>query len=225
MSLLRAPAATARRGARWTDRWSRNRRRIIGAETAAAAAAAAIEHGQGRIEALQHHLGRVFLDAGLVGPFAGLQLAFDVNLGALLQILLGDLAQAFVEDHHAVPLGLFLALAGRLVAPGFRRRDAADWRSAARPGCAGFRDPCRDCRPESPCSRFPPSPLSTLEIYTVNPPPARLAAIAVDHLNRPYTLAVRRARRSRLSTYSIAARNVPVLFRIFHSGDNSRRRA
>src|SRR6266702_2504709 len=91
---------------------------------AASASAAAIEHGQGRVEALQHDLGRIFLDPALVGPFARLQRALDVHLGALLQILLGDLAEPFVEDDDAVPLGLFLALAGGLVAPGFRRRNA-----------------------------------------------------------------------------------------------------
>src|SRR5438876_1863108 len=96
---------------------------IIRREIAARAAAAAIEHGQARVEPLQHHLGRVFLDASLVGPFARLQLALDVNFGALLEILLGDLAEPFIEDDHAVPLGLFLALAGRLVAPAFGSRD------------------------------------------------------------------------------------------------------
>ena len=62
-------------------------------EAAATAAATAVEHGQGRVEALQHDFGRVLLVAALVGPFAGLQRALDVNLGALLQILLGDLAE------------------------------------------------------------------------------------------------------------------------------------
>src|SRR5213592_4586654 len=95
---------------------------IIRCEVAAATAAAAIEHGQARVEPLQHHLGRVFLDAALVGPFTGLQLALDVNLGALLQILLGDLAEPLIEDDDPVPLGLFLALAGRLVAPAFGGR-------------------------------------------------------------------------------------------------------
>src|SRR6185369_16642974 len=95
---------------------------IVGAE--AAATAAALEHGQGRVKTLQHDFGRVFLDAALVGPFARLQRAFDVNLGALLQILLDNLAQRFGEDHDPVPLGLFLALTGALVAPGFRRGDA-----------------------------------------------------------------------------------------------------
>src|SRR5690348_17679472 len=90
---------------------------IVGAE-AAATAAAAVQHGQGRVEALQHDFGRVFLDAALVGPFARLQRALDVNLGALLQILLDNLAKRLGEDDDPVPLGLFLALAGALVAPG-----------------------------------------------------------------------------------------------------------
>src|ERR1700745_1831876 len=55
------------------------------AEAAATAAATAVQHGQRRVEALQHDLGRVLLGAALVGPFAGLQRALDVNLGALLQ--------------------------------------------------------------------------------------------------------------------------------------------
>src|SRR5712672_2451310 len=92
---------------------------FLGAK-AAPARAAALEHGQVRVESLKHHFGGVFFDAALDGPFAGLQLAFAVNFCALLQILLGDLAQPFIEDHDPVPFGLFLALAGRLVAPAFR---------------------------------------------------------------------------------------------------------
>jgi len=38
--------------------------------------------------------------------------------------LLGDPAQILVEDDDPVPLGLFLALAGRLVLPGIGCRDA-----------------------------------------------------------------------------------------------------
>src|SRR5947209_13567609 len=63
----------------------------LGVVAATSAAARAIEHGERRVEALQHHLGRVLLHALLVGPFARLQRAFEVNLGALLQVLLGDL--------------------------------------------------------------------------------------------------------------------------------------
>src|SRR4029077_20151981 len=99
--------------------------RVVVAELAAAAASAArtVEHGERRVEALQHHLGRILLDPLLIGPLARLQLAFEVNLRAFLEILLGDLGETLVEDHHAVPLGLFLAFAGRLVAPAFRGRD------------------------------------------------------------------------------------------------------
>ena len=94
MSLLRA-AGRDRSPRRGADRptGAEVTTGIVGAEVAATAAAAAVEHGQGRVETLQHDFGRVLLDAVLVGPFAGLQRALDVNLGALLQILLGDLAR------------------------------------------------------------------------------------------------------------------------------------
>src|SRR6185312_15507603 len=49
-------------------------------------AIAAIQHGQFAAEILQHHFGGVFLGAVLVGPFAGLKLAFDIDLGALAQV-------------------------------------------------------------------------------------------------------------------------------------------
>ena len=90
----------------------------------AAAALAAVEHGELRVEALQHHFGRVAVLAGLVLPFPRLQLALDVDLRALLQILLGHAAERLAEDDHAVPLGALLALAARLVAPAFARRHA-----------------------------------------------------------------------------------------------------
>src|SRR5476651_1429819 len=90
------------------------------AAVGAGAAAAGIEHGELRIEALQHHFGRVTVVTVLVLPFARLQRAFQINLRALLEILLDDLAQALVEDHYPMPLGFFLALAGGLVAPAFR---------------------------------------------------------------------------------------------------------
>ncbi|MNI47088.1 hypothetical protein D3C73_1015870 [compost metagenome] len=53
-----------------------------------------------------------------------MQRAFDIELGTLLHILLDNLAKAFVEDDDRVPFGLFLALTGIAIAPGFRRRDA-----------------------------------------------------------------------------------------------------
>ncbi len=48
-----------------------------------AAAVAAAEHGQLAAEALQHHFGRVAVIARLVGPFARLDLAFEIDLRAL----------------------------------------------------------------------------------------------------------------------------------------------
>ena len=89
---------------------------------AAAAAAAAVEHGQLAAEFLQHDFGGVFLGAGLVGPFAGLQRALDIDLAALLQEPLADIHQAVVEHHHAVPLRALAPLAAALVAPAFRGR-------------------------------------------------------------------------------------------------------
>src|SRR5262252_7986238 len=86
------------------------------------AAARAIKHGKLGAEALQHHLGRVAILALLILPFARLQLALDVDLRTLLQILLGHLGEILVEDHYAVPLGPFPPLAGRLVPPGFGSR-------------------------------------------------------------------------------------------------------
>src|SRR5690606_23823617 len=96
---------------------------VAAAITSALAVAAAAQHGQLAVEALDDDLGRVLLDALLIGPFAGLQRAFDVYGRALLQIVFGHLDDVVVEDDHRVPLGLLLALARRLVAPGLRGGD------------------------------------------------------------------------------------------------------
>ena len=88
------------------------------------ALAGAVEKRELAAKALQHHFGRVAVLARLVLPFARLQRALEVNLRALFQILLGDAAEIFIEDDDAVPFGFFLALAGRLVAPRVRRRQA-----------------------------------------------------------------------------------------------------
>src|SRR5262249_16939279 len=83
-------------------------------------AAGAVEQRQLAAEVLQHHLGGVALDPLLVGPLAGLQRALEVDLRALLQILLGDAAEVFVEDDNPVPLGALALLARPLVAPALR---------------------------------------------------------------------------------------------------------
>src|SRR5229473_1056352 len=99
----------------------------------------AVEHGELRVEALQHHLGRIAVLALLVLPFAGLQLALEIDLGALLQILLGDPAKPLVEDHHPVPFGPLPAFAGGLVAPAVGRRHAQVRHWPAVLGAADFR--------------------------------------------------------------------------------------
>ena len=87
------------------------------AATGAFTLAAPIKQGQVGIEALQHHFGGIFVLAGLVLPFAGLQLAFDIDLAALFQIALSHAGEAFREDHHAVPLGLFTLFTAIAVLP------------------------------------------------------------------------------------------------------------
>src|SRR3546814_3895596 len=57
---------------------------------ASATAATAVEQHQFAAKALEHDLGRKFLGARLVGPFPGLDLAFQINLRTLAKILLGD---------------------------------------------------------------------------------------------------------------------------------------
>src|SRR5690554_656534 len=79
-------------------------------------AATGVEH----LHVVDHDLGGV---AVLALPLAGLQAALDVDLAALLQVLLGDLGQ-LVEHHHVVPLGALLALTGLLVHPGVGGRQA-----------------------------------------------------------------------------------------------------
>ena len=102
------------------------------------AASGAIEHRQRRVEALQHDLGRVAVLAVLVLPFARLQRAFEINLRAFLEVLLGDLGEALAEDHDAMPFGLLAPLAGCLVAPAFRGRDPQIDDRAAVLGAADF---------------------------------------------------------------------------------------
>jgi len=69
------------------------------------APAAAIEKRQFAAKALQDHFRRLALIAVAIGVFARLQLAFEIDLRALLAILLGDLAEVLVEDHNIVPFG------------------------------------------------------------------------------------------------------------------------
>ena len=56
-------------------------------------------------------LGAVAVCARLVLPFAGAELAFEVNLGTFLEVFFCDLAEALAEDDDAVPFGPFDAVA------------------------------------------------------------------------------------------------------------------
>jgi hypothetical protein len=87
----------------------------VGRVAAHALARAQHLHGVG------HDLGGVLVLAVLVLPLARLEAPFHVDLGALLQVLAGDLGQ-LAEEGHAVPLGLFLLVAV-LVLPRLRGGD------------------------------------------------------------------------------------------------------
>ena len=120
-------AATAGSHPARRSRPRRSRRSEIAAalvRSKRATTALAVEHRQRGIEVLQDDFGRIAILAVLVLPFSGLELALDINLGALLQILLGNLAETFTKDHDAMPFRLFFPLAGVLVAPGIRGRNA-----------------------------------------------------------------------------------------------------
>src|SRR5206468_2798235 len=76
-----------------------------------AAATPAIEQRQLAAEARQHDLGDLALLAVLVGVLPALDAALQVDLAALTQVLLRNLAQLLVEDGDAVPLRALLTLA------------------------------------------------------------------------------------------------------------------
>ena len=128
-------AGAARRGWAWRQVFGfgngRERYRVIevaGARVVGLAAVAvpalraiAIEHEQRALVGLQDDLGGVLVLAGLVGPLACLQGALEVDLAALLQVLLDHAAKPVTEDRDAVPLGALLALVGAAVLPGLAR--------------------------------------------------------------------------------------------------------
>src|SRR5690349_17955545 len=132
-----ALAASAGHGRTAFARRGRARRTEV-AIVGACSAAGAIQHRQRRIETLQHHLRGVAVLAVFVLPLARLQRTFEVNLRAFLEILLGDLGEAFAEDHHAMPFGLLAPFTGRLVPPALRCRDPQIDDGAAILGAADF---------------------------------------------------------------------------------------
>jgi len=99
------------------------------AATAGGAFAAGLAAEQG--EFVDEDLGLVFLfAAGLVVPGAGLDLAFDEELGALLDVVANDLGGALEAD-QVVPLGLVGPVAlGVLLAVRGGEREAGDGHAA-----------------------------------------------------------------------------------------------
>src|SRR3954451_24975730 len=96
---------------------------ILPAAAGAGAGAAAVEQDELAAEALEDDLGRIAVGAALVLPFAGLDLALEIDLRAFLQIGFGDLAEILVEDDDPVPLGPLLAVAVAIL-PALRRGDS-----------------------------------------------------------------------------------------------------
>src|SRR5271166_3602189 len=92
--------------------------RLVGA----AAVAAAVEEGQRAGVGGEVDLGAVAVVPLVVLPLAGGQLPLDEHLRALDEVLLGDLAEGFVPDHHFVPLGPLDAVAV-VVLPALAGRD------------------------------------------------------------------------------------------------------
>ena len=94
---------------------------IVGIATLIVAIAAllalrtATEQLQGALH-VHHDFGGIALHAVFVVPATGLQLAFDVALGAFAQVLTGNLGH-LAEQHHTVPFGTLLALTRLLVHP------------------------------------------------------------------------------------------------------------
>src|SRR6516164_11475938 len=88
----------------------------------------AVEEDQYPIVGRQMDLGTVAVCARLVLPFAGAELAFEVNLRTFLKVFFCDLAEAFAEDNDAVPFGAFDAVAALVF-----------------PALAGGNDQCDDC--------------------------------------------------------------------------------
>src|SRR3546814_18420253 len=78
---------------------------VAAAEVAATttATATAVEQHHFAPEALQHDLGRILVLAMSVAPYAGLELAFQIDLRLFEQILLGDAAQIFLESQAHCP--------------------------------------------------------------------------------------------------------------------------
>ena len=69
---------------------------------------------------MQDNFGGIFLDTALIGPFSGLELAFEIDLASLMDVLLHHIDELFIEDHHPVPFGFLAPFVGPFIEPPFR---------------------------------------------------------------------------------------------------------
>jgi hypothetical protein len=83
-------------------------------------ALAAIKHDQLAIEAANNDFSRITVIAALILPFAGLQLAFDIDLAAFAQKPLSDTDKPITGQSNAMPFGALFRLTSLLVFPAFR---------------------------------------------------------------------------------------------------------
>jgi len=127
--LLWTRGAGGGRGARCAALWL-----IKTAIRGTAAAWATAEH----LHVAGDNFGAVLIDPFLVLPFARAQRTFDIDLLAFAQVFGADFRQ-FIEQHHAVPFGGFLLLAGLLVLPLLGGGEVQIGDRAAAGHVAGFR--------------------------------------------------------------------------------------
>src|SRR5690606_27815072 len=90
---------------------------LLAAACRGTTALTATQHLHGAAD-VYHNFSGVFFCTGLVGPFTGTKLTFDIHLRTFTQIFTGHFCQ-FAEQHNAVPFSLLFLLTGRFITPGF----------------------------------------------------------------------------------------------------------
>ena len=93
--------------------------RIVADRLKITATIAGIQHGHHAAIILQNNLCRIAVIATVILPFAGLQLALNIDFRAFFQILLGDAAKSLGKQDNTMPFGLFAAFARVFITPVF----------------------------------------------------------------------------------------------------------
>ena len=131
------PAGLARGGSAGRCCASRLRRRLGGLVPVFRVAAAAITPAQ-HLHVPRHDLRGVAILTVLSLPLARLDIAFDIDLPAFAQVLLGDFSE-LPEHHHSVPFRPLAPLVGLPVRPGIAGCEAKIRDGAAARAIAGLR--------------------------------------------------------------------------------------